>query len=188
MTFLFNKFANKGVGLKSIFIMQNNFSSNNGHTLPVIVYSNANTDKSTILLDNKNRTGIYQWTHKESGKIYVGSAVNLSKRLNNYFNENYLNHDKNMYICNALLLHGHSAFSLTILEYIDISNLTKEDARKLILGREQHYIDSLEPTYNKNPIAGSSLGSQHTLETIEKISKALTGKNNSMYGKQHTKP
>jgi len=31
------------------------------------------------------------------------------------------------------------------LEYIDISNLSKVNARKLILEREQYYLDLLEP-------------------------------------------
>ena len=46
-----------------------------------------------------------------------------------------------MYIYNALRNHGYSVFSLSTLEYIDISNLSKEDARKLILEREQYYLD-----------------------------------------------
>lgn len=55
------------------------------------------------------------WTHIESGKRYVGSAVDLSKRFNTYFTENVLNQGRNInsYINRALLLHGYSAFSLT---------------------------------------------------------------------------
>jgi len=50
-----------------------------------------------------------------------------------------------MYIYNALRNHGYSAFSLTILEYIDVTNLSKEESRKLILEKEQFYLDSLAP-------------------------------------------
>jgi hypothetical protein len=42
-----------------------------------------------------------------------------------------------MYINRALLFHGHSKFSLTIYSYIDITNLSKKDARNLILEYEQ---------------------------------------------------
>ena len=87
-----------------------------------------------------------------------------------------------MHINNALLLHGHSSFSLTILEIISISNLTKEDARKLILSREQDYLDSFSPEYNILPTAGSRLGSSHTLEVIAKMS----GENNHFFGKVHS--
>jgi len=109
---------------------------------PVIVYINAETDRFKILLGNKGKTGIYQWTHLKSSKRYIGSAVDLSKRLMYYYNKNYLNRDKNMYICNAIITHTYSAFSLSILEYINIKSLSKEDARKLILDREQHYFDT----------------------------------------------
>jgi group I intron endonuclease len=73
-----------------------------------------------------------------------------------------------MYIYNALRVHGFSVFSLSILENIDISNLFKEDARLLILEREQFYIDPLTPEYNINPTAGSRLGSKHTEGTKTK--------------------
>jgi group I intron endonuclease len=102
------------------------------------------------------------WTHKESGNRYVGSAVDLFTRLNNYYSPSNLKNDDN-YICRALLCHGYSAFNLSIIEIIDISNLSKEDARELILSREQIYLDLMfsadKPnTYNILKVAGSSLG------------------------------
>src|SRR5579871_1895322 len=112
--------------------MQNNNLTNNNSFIPVIVYNNVDTDKLKILSDNKGKAGIYLWTHIESGKKYVGSAVDISKRLKNYYNINYLENNKSMYIYKSLLHHGYSAFSLTILEYIEIINSSKEDNRKLI--------------------------------------------------------
>ena len=56
-------------------------------TGPVAIYSNAELDRSKILSDNKRKAGIYQWKHNESGKIYIGSAADLAKRLSNYFNK-----------------------------------------------------------------------------------------------------
>jgi group I intron endonuclease len=177
-------------------------------------YSNADTEKVQILSDNKGLAGIYMWTHIESNKRYIGSAVNLRARLLYYFNVNYLNRNKNMYICNALLSYGYSGFSFTILEYINISNLSlpatfdrgeeKENVRKLILDREQYYIDSLNPEYNILKTAGSILGYNHTkdtiaklseankgkslsIETIAKIREANVGENHPMFGKIHSK-
>lgn len=108
--------------------------------VPIIIYSNAETDKSKIFSDNKGRAAIYMWTHRESGKRYVGSAVNLLERMYQYFSLSWLK-QVDSYISRALIHHTHSAFSLSILEYIDISNLSKEEARKLILSREQIYLD-----------------------------------------------
>lgn len=73
-------------------------------SLPVISYPNAETYKSVILNDNKGKARIYKWTYISSEKIYIasainiskrlkiyiGSAINISKRLKNYFNLSYL--------------------------------------------------------------------------------------------------
>jgi len=85
-----------------------------------------------------------------------------------------------MHIYNAILRHGLEAFSLSIIEYIDISNKSKEDARELILSREQHYIDLIfsedEPnTYYILKEAGSLLGYRHTKESLAKMSEAQSG-------------
>jgi group I intron endonuclease len=143
-------------------------------TLPVIIYSNPETDKLKIINDNKGKSGIYLWTHKESGKMYIGSAVDLSKRFLSYYSPLYLKRANN-YICNALTLHSHSAFSLSIVEYIDLKNLSLEEARNLILEREQYYLDSLLPKYNILKVAGSLLGYKHTQESLIKISEANKG-------------
>lgn len=153
-----------------------------------ITYINADTDKLLILANNKGLAGIYLWVHKESKNRYLGSAVDLSRRITQYFSIKYLDKNINMRICNALAHHGYSAFSLSILEYIDVKNLSKEEARKLILEREQAYIDNLKPEYNINLIAGSRLGALHSEESIVKMSAIQrninrTGENNPMYGK-----
>lgn len=114
--------------------------------MPVIVYSNTETNKSKILTENKSLAGIYKWTHISSGRDYIGSSC-LSQRFSNYFSKPYLELNKSMHICNALALYGYSKFylygypkfSLTILKYIDITNLSKEEARLLILLSEQKF-------------------------------------------------
>jgi group I intron endonuclease len=127
-----------------------------------MIYHNADVNKLQILSDNKEKAGIYMWTQNESDKRYIGSVVDLSKRLFNYYSIAYLTRFKSMYINNALLHHGYSEFSLSILEFIDITNLSSglgpEDASKLILEREQYFLDSLSPEYNILKIAGSRLG------------------------------
>lgn len=79
-----------------------------------------------------------------------------------------------MPIYKALLKHGHSKFSLEILEYCKPTQCTE---------REQYYIDLLKPHYNILKTAGSSLGFKHSEQSLVKISKALTGEKNPMYGK-----
>jgi group I intron endonuclease len=82
-------------------------------------------------------------TYRIRLNIYIGSATDLADRLGKYLSKGYLKNAKvNSYIYNALLDYGHSSFSLSILEYIDITNLSEDKARKLILEREQYYLNS----------------------------------------------
>jgi NUMOD3 motif/GIY-YIG catalytic domain/NUMOD1 domain len=150
--------------------------------IPIVTYSNAETAKSSILSGNKNKSGVYMWVHNESGKRYIGSAFDLSKRLRCYYSVSYLNRAKSMYVCRALLDHGYSAFSLVIIEYIDITNLSIEKSKELILEKEQYHLDNFLPEYNILKVAGSSLGYKHTEETLVKIS----GDNHQNYGKIHS--
>ena len=93
------------------------------------------------------------WKNSINGKQYIGSAVDLSNRLKFYYSfsamENYLKNYKS-YIYNAILKHGHSNFSLTILEYCD---------KEKCIQREDLYLSSEKPEYNILQKAGSVLGS-----------------------------
>lgn len=106
--------------------------------------------------------------------------------MSKYYTFSWLNQTDN-YISRALLHHTHCAFYLAILGYIDISDLSKKEARELILLREQYFIDLifLEDlnTYNILKEAGSSLGYIHSAETKAAISEALKGENNFNFGK-----
>jgi len=87
--------------------------------IPIVVYDNADIQKEFILKENKDKSGIYCWTNKINGKSYVGSSVDLYLRFLKYFNTNELVRHYNMVICRALLKHGYSNFSLTIIEYCE---------------------------------------------------------------------
>lgn len=89
-----------------------------------VVYNNPKVEKAKILNENKGKSGIYLWTNKINGKRYVGSALDLRKRLLNYFNSSYLLDRKDiMIIYKALLAHGFENFTLEILEYCEPSVL-----------------------------------------------------------------
>jgi hypothetical protein len=57
---------------------------------PVAIYLNADTQKLTIISDNKNKVGIYRWINTLNQKTYVGSSINLSLRFKSYFSISYL--------------------------------------------------------------------------------------------------
>jgi group I intron endonuclease len=77
-----------------------------------------------------------------------------------------------------LIKYGYSVFKLEILEYCEPKNVIK---------REQYYLNLLEPKYNILQTAGSSFGYKHTEETKSKISIALKGENNPMFGRKGEK-
>jgi group I intron endonuclease len=64
--------------------------------------------------------------------MYVGSSVDLYRRLKYYYYKVNLTRNTKSKIYNAILHHGHSAFSLTIIEYIDLTNLPKDKIKNFI--------------------------------------------------------
>jgi excinuclease UvrABC nuclease subunit len=64
--------------------MQNNNS--NVSLAPAREYLNVEDQMEEILKENKGKAGIYLFTHRESGKKYIGSAKNLRSRFMQYFN------------------------------------------------------------------------------------------------------
>ena len=144
-------------------------------------YEDAYSMRKIIIKDNENKSGIYKWTNKLTNDIYIGQSIDLAKRFIKYFNLSYLKNRETLVISRALIKYGYSNFSLEILEYCDIANLTE---------REQYYFDKLNPRYNTLKLAGSSLGHKATEETKAKISKSLKGiyikEKSALFGRTHT--
>jgi len=124
-------------------------------------------------------TGIYIIKNILNNKIYIGSAINITRRW--YRHKTDLNckiHD-NQKLQRAWNKYGKENFSFEILELVN-------DKTKLI-EREQFYLDSILFAsldikkfslmgYNINPTAYSSLGRAHTEETKKKIGDGNRGK------------
>ena len=151
-----------------------------GKFIPAKVYEDAESMRKVIIEENKGKSGIYMFTNKITGHTYVGQSIDISNRFKNYFNISYLKSKDGFRISRAILKYGYSNFSITILEYCNISDLLK---------REQYYFYKLEPQYNILKIAGSSLGFNHSEETKAKISKSLKGiyvnEKSALFGRSH---
>lgn len=113
------------------------------------VYKNADLEKEKRICDNKDKSGVYMFQNLINYKRYVGSSVNIRRRMYANFNIKYLERKKSMHICRALLLYGYSNFSVEILAYCKPSKCIK---------KEQDFIDFLKPEYNICKKAGSCLG------------------------------
>lgn len=132
-------------------------------------YSNAYEERIKIFQQNRNKSGIYLWTNTVSGKSYVGSSINLSRRIRDYFNKSYLTREllkNNSLIYKALLEHNYKGFRLDILEYCE---------KNAIIEREQYYLTNLTVEYNVLKHAKSLLGFKHKPSTIEILRKLKLG-------------
>lgn len=150
---------------------------------PVKVYHDANVSKSDIYKDFKDVSIIYMWYNKITGRVYIGSGVNGSKRLSTYFQPSILK--KNSLIYQSILKYGYENFSVIILE---ICGKTSTIAKDHILERENFYLDWALKTYglailNMLNTPGSSLGYKHTEENLLKMSELKKGERNPMFNK-----
>lgn len=157
-----------------------NLNNESISTPSVKIYNNAHNFKKEIILENKGKSGIYMWTNLLTNDIYIGQSVDLSKRFRKYFMLSYLKSKEGFIISRALIKYGYMNFSLSILEFCD---------KSILLDREQHYLDSLQPKYNILNLAGSSLGYTQPQESKDKRSKALkgvyTGSKSALFGRTH---
>lgn len=133
--------------------------NNNNKIVPIFNYLNANTLKTKILKDNKNKPGIYRWINNINSKSYVGSAKCLKNRLKIYYSPTTLKtrlERGSSAIYSALLKYSYNKFKLEIIEYCE---------QDFLIPREQYFIDLLKPEYNICKTAGSTLGKKHSEST-----------------------
>jgi group I intron endonuclease len=121
------------------------------------------------------KPGIYAVINMSNGHFYIGSAVSLYNRRCKHLGDLHKGKHHSKYLQNAYNRYGADAFRFVIIEHVEhVENLIE---------REQHYIDTLNPEYNINPIAGSRLGAKCSEEHIAKVLAARRGKP----GKPHSR-
>lgn len=125
----------------------------------------------------KNKvSGIYKITQLSSGRVYIGSSVNIYQRWETHKSSFGIDGRGNPYLSNAWMKHGENDFKFEIIE-------TVPNKRDLIT-REQFWIDKYNASnrqfgFNIAPVAGNLLGTKQTKKTIEKRVKKNTGKKRS---------
>lgn len=143
------------------------------------LFVNPIVERADIKLATTDRPGVYLWYSKLSGKYYVGSSVDLYKRLSRYYQPGYLaypNH-ADLPIVRAITKYGLENFILVILDYTEKSNIHIS---------EQYYIDTLYPIYNIRQVAGFRSGKlikKNSLTEEHKLKLSLKrGINHHNYG------
>lgn len=136
-----------------------------------VVYNHNDVGKEIDYSDDYKH-GIYKIINVINNKIYIGSAINLYKRMHNHIHQlkNGIHHSRHLQ--RLWDKYGEKSFKFYILEYI-------EDKNKLI-EREQHWMDyynsyDINLGYNICTKADSNIGKKLTEETKRKISEAQKG-------------
>jgi len=116
-----------------------------------------------------NVAGIYSIRNTISGRIYVGSSVQVRERWKHHKLALRKGTHHSRPLQRSWIKHGEAAFVFELLEVI-------EDHNNLIV-REQHWMESLlanhpRQGFNVCPAAGSPRGHKHSPETRAKMSAA----------------
>lgn len=107
-------------------------------------------------------TGIYLIKNKITGDSYIGSASkSISSRWGYHKRDLRANKHHSSRLQNSWNKHGEESFLFEIIE---------ECLPSACIEREQFYIDSLNPTFNMNPIAGNCSGRVFSEKSKQKMS------------------
>ena len=128
--------------------------------------------KIDILLNIKNKAGIYMFFNLLNGNTYIGSSVKLDRRFRVHMSNIG---SVNLPLYNALNKYGINNFVFLIIQYCD-------PVEEICLGLEQNYLDLYKPKYNILKLAGSSQGFKHSPNTIAKLKQMHAGKLHPRFG------
>jgi hypothetical protein len=142
----------------------------------VKVFSDLVNQRKEISNFLKGKSGIYCFLNKINGNCYIGSSVDLRRRIMYEYYANK-NSGSSMLIVKAIKKHGFANFELLILEFCEKNEL---------LSRENHFFQLYNPTYNILQKARSLLGYKHSQESLNKMSESQKGVKHYFYGKTHT--
>lgn len=142
----------------------------------VIIFKNVKESKKDIYKELRRKSGVYLFINNITKDLYVGSSLNLTRRMSSHFY--HANSDKatKVIITRAMRKYKLENFSLAILEFCN-SDI------KVCSNLEQKWIDYYKPNYNTLKIAGSSSGFSHKIETIHKLKELFKKENHPNFGK-----
>ena len=162
-------------------------------------------------MNNKNNSGIYCIENIISSKKYIGQSKCINERWKNHISELNLGHHHNSYLQNSWNKYGEKGFKFYVLEFCSNDKLNEKERYYI------DYYNTLDRNYGYNLKSGGQDTNYLTIEVKEKLSSSIrnsylnsnlkekrksdaliqwsdpaikekiTGKNNGMYGKNHSK-
>jgi len=119
-----------------------------------------------------NKSGIYKiQSILKPNRIYIGSAVNITKRWNHHLDDLRKNEHGNSKLQRHYNKYGESDLQFNILLGCDKIDLLKT---------EQYFIDSYNPFFNICKTAGSCINIKHSEESRRNMSLSHLGKKQSL--------
>lgn len=123
--------------------------------------------------------GIYIILHHASGKLYVGSAINLARRHGEHQRMLRRNDHENIHLQKAWNRHGYEAFSFIVLLICAPSDLIYYEQRAIDYYKAEV---GWRQMYNSNPNAKSNLGRPMSAKSYAMLLERLKG---NQYTKGH---
>jgi group I intron endonuclease len=121
------------------------------------------------------QSGIYGFKCLITNDLYIGSAINLEKRIK----EHLKGRKSNILLQRALHKYGLINFEIIIFETVNTLDL------KTLLKLEDEYLLKYKPAYNILTSAHSMLGYKHTDDAKLKMSLYNRKENHPLWGKTH---
>jgi group I intron endonuclease len=163
-----------------------------------------------LLINSDDKVvGIYCIKNVVTGKMYIGSSINIEGRWKQHRYQLNTNRHENHYLQHSWNKHGEGSFEFSILEVVDLTKkleilsnvnsgslhkrvinlIESDDDRDILYGinlaREQYYLDkSLSEGCELYNICYSAVGGNHDEMTRKRISVAMTGRTSFMKGKK----
>lgn len=126
-------------------------------------------------------TGVYLIKNKLTGDCYVGSSIkSIEDRWRYHRRDLNGNKHHSSRLQNSWNKYGSEQFEFSIVE---------ECSPVLCIEREQHFIDTLNPSFNMNPTAGNCFGRKFSSESKQKMSESAKkrGLNDFLLNQQKSK-
>lgn len=117
--------------------------------------------------------------NKKTGQQYIGQSIHIYQRWHEHIKKSRLN----TYIDRAIKKYGADNFDLKV-----ICELEQDD--DLLNEMEKYYVwkyNTYEDDFHYNLTPGGDFNPMKVPEIAAKVSTAMSGENNPMYGKKHSK-